>query len=308
MVQLEDKVDPRGGAELAHDSEHRKDDHAPPRGLLSDAEFNELRAHLPQLAGREADCRACLDHIGHVVRQDLLQMAQQPSRREVHVALAAMRRRARGFLQSVAAVGPLPDWRAEPAPTAPDGPLNVFCAMPDALYGLASCARQQAQCSDGPTAHLMAFAEAADHLADGLKWADFVSQGKASDALPQTADYALRSLADAVRIARRLDVALEAALKRSKKCGGPVPKRIMVQAVVWLAELWECYGGEFTHTPYIKTRYDGAPQTPAGHFVVKFLRMCDPSLCATTVSQFIAHAVAFRNRRRRHLAAGVTSS
>ncbi|WLA76850.1 hypothetical protein [Bradyrhizobium diazoefficiens] len=257
---------------LACDSEQRQEGCAAPRGLLSDADFAELRAHLPQLAGRHAECRAWLDHIGQVVRQDRLQAAQQPSRREVHEALAAMRRRARGFLQSVPALGPLPDWRAEQAPMAPDGPLNVFCAMPEALYGFASCARQEASCSNGPAAHLMAFAEAADHLADSLKWADFVSQGKASDALPQSGDYALRGLADAVRIAQRLDVALESALERSKKCGGPVPKRVMVQAVVWLAELWERYGGEFTHTPYVKTRYDGAPQTHPGRFVVSPLR------------------------------------
>jgi hypothetical protein len=303
MVRLDDWRNP-DGAELARDSEQREEDHAPAGGPLSDAQWAELRAHLPPLAGRDAECRAWLDHIRYVVRQDRLQTAQQPRRREVHEALAALRRRVRDFLETLAALGPLPDWREEQSPLAPDGPLNVLCAMPEALYGCASWARQQARCSNGLTARLTAVAQAADHLADGLKWADFVSKGKASDALPQTGDYGVRNLADAVHIAQRLDVALESALQRSKKRGGPVPKRVMVQAVVWLAELWEYYGGDFTHTPYIKTHYDGAPQTPTGHFVVKFLRMCVPSLLATTVSQFMADAIAFSNRRRQQLAAG----
>ncbi|WP_439369392.1 hypothetical protein [Bradyrhizobium sp. DASA03120] len=307
MVRLDGQCDPHKCAALAANSELRQEDRAPPSRLLSDAQFAELRAHLPPLAGRDAECRAWLDRIREVVRQDSLQMAQQPSRREVHAGLAALQQLVRDFLERVAVLGSLPDWQVEQASMAPDGPLNVFCAMPTALYHFARCARHQAECSSGLDAHLVAFAAAAVDLADGLKWADVVSQGKASDALPQTGDYAVRSWADVVRIAQRLDVALGAALKTSKRCGGPVPKRIMVQAVVWLAKLWEYYGGEFTHNPYVGTRYDGEPQTPAGHFVVKFLGTCDSGLFATAVSQFIAQAVASRNRRRRQLS-GVTSS
>ncbi|WP_409192583.1 hypothetical protein [Bradyrhizobium sp. RDM4] len=179
--------------------------------------------------------------------------------------------------------------------------------LPETLYGFAARARHEAKYNGAPSAHLDAFAEAADGLAPVLKWLDFVSQDLLSSALPQTNDYAVRSVADAVRIAQLLDGAAATALEKSKKRGGPMPKRVMKQAVIWLAELWEHYGGEFTHNPRIKTDYKGRPQTPAGQFAFKFLKMCDSSIRETTVSQFMAEAVKFRNRPPQ-LAAGETSS
>lgn len=136
-----------------------------------------------------------------------------------------------------------------------------------------------------------------------LKWLDFVSQHLLSNALRQTNDYAVRGLADAVRIALRLEHAATSALESRNKRGGPRPKRMMIQAVVWLAELWEYYGGTFTHNPREKTEYKGQPQSPAGQFVTKFLKLCDSEITLTAPSQFMAAAVAFRNRRQRQAAA-----
>ena len=253
--------------------------------------------HFPQLAGREEQCRAELDEVREIVLQDLLQASQQPSRREVQEDLTQMLHLARGFLENAEALGPLPDWSQIPS-SEPEGPLSAFRMLPEALYNFAARARRESKCDDAPAAQLLAFAAAADDLAWELKWGDVVAQEKIANALPPTFDYAVSSLADAFRIARRLDVALGSALKQSKKCGGPVPRRTMKDATVRLADLLEYYGGKFTHNPRVKTEYKGRPQTAAGHFVFKFLKTCDSSIAETTVSQFMAEAVRFRRRRR----------
>ncbi|MBP0113866.1 hypothetical protein [Bradyrhizobium vignae] len=175
--------------------------------------------------------------------------------------------------------------------------------LPETLDAFAERARREAKRSGAPTAQLAAFAEAAERLAMALKWLNFVSQDLLSNALRQTNDYAVRSVADAVRIALRLDDAATKALENRNKRGGPRPKRMIVQVVVWLAELWEYYGGKFTHNPRIKTDYKGQPQTAAGQFVAKFLEMCGFGTPDTAPSQFMAAAVAFRYRRRRQAAA-----
>ncbi|MCP3472114.1 hypothetical protein NLM33_17495 [Bradyrhizobium sp. CCGUVB1N3] len=277
--------------------------------LLNLAQLSDLMEglRLPRLPGHELECRAWLNRIRDIVLKDCLQTDQQPTRREVHAALAELRKQTLLFLACAATIGPR-EWRADAAAIAPEGPLNVFCMLPEALYGFAAHARFEARCSAAPLGmQLLAFAEAADGLAQGLKWLDFVAQDKAFKALPQTSDYAVGNLADAVRIAQRLDPALEHALETSKKHGGPEPKRIMKQAVVWLAELLDYYGGTFTHNPRIKTEYKGRPQTPAGQFVFRFLKLCDSSITETAVSQFMAEAIEFRNQQRR-LATEETSS
>lgn len=298
MVRLDGfgKADQHDTRELACRSEQRQDDGAAQGFLLNNAQFAALSAHLSQLAGHEEQCRAELNDVREIVLQDRLQADQQPSRREVHEEMAKMLRLARDFLERGVALGLRPDWRVETPSSEPEGPLSAFRLLPEALYDFASRARREAKCCDAPAAQLLAFAAAADRLAWELKWGDVVPQDKASQALPQTGDYAVRSLADAVRIAQRLDLALGAALATSKKRGGPVPKRIMKQAVVWLADLLETYGGKFSHNPRVRSDYVGRPQTPAGQFVFKFLKMCDSAIAETTVSQFMAEAVKFRNR------------
>jgi hypothetical protein len=304
MVRLDRaRYDRRSFDFTRHPPEKRRTDRGRQGFRLSGAQFADLLASVrpPGLAGHHREFRAQLNHIREIVLQDCLQMDQQPSRSEVRVALVQVRKQTRVFLECAATIGPR-DWRAEARAIEPEGPLNVFCAMPEVLYDFASHARFEAKHCDAPGLQLVAFAEAADRLAQLLKWLDFVSKDKASRALPQTADYAVQSLADAVRIAQRLDVALGMAIEQSKKCGGPVPKRIMKHAVVRLADLLEYYGGEFTHNPRVKTHYDGRPHTPAGRLAFIFLHMCDASIMETAVSQFMADAVAFRNRRRRQSA------
>jgi len=276
--------------------EKRRSDRGRQGFRLRNVQFADLLAgvHLPGLAGHEREFRAWLNYIRETVLQDCLQTDQQPNRSDVRAALDEVRTQTRVFLECAAAIGPR-DWRAEA--TEPEGPLSgVFCTFPDVLDGFASHARFEAKHCDALSLQLAAFSEAADRLAQLLSL-NFVSD-KAYRALPQTNDYAVRSLADAVRIAQRLDVALGMALEQSKKCGGPVPKPIMTLAVVWLADLVEYYGGEFTHNPRIKTDYKGRPQTPAGRLAFKFLHMCDASIKETAVSQLMAKAVKIRNRRR----------
>lgn len=267
---------------------------------LSDAEFYELIKATPlaALAGRESECRAWLNAIGEAVRRDHLQQKERPRWAEVHKALAEVRCRARVFAGCAANLVPLPDWAAEQSSLAPEGPLNAFCALPETLYAFAERARYEAEANGAPTAQLVAFAEATDRLAPALKWLNFVSQHLLSNALQQTNDYAVRNLADAVRIVQRLDDAASSALESRNKRGGPPPKPMMIQAVLWLAELWEYFGGKFTHNPRQKTEYQGSPQSPAGQFVTKFLKLCVPAPTLTAPSQFMAAAVAFRNRRR----------
>lgn len=308
MVRLDGfgKVDQHDTLELACRSEQQRQDDEAARGfLLNNTQVAALNVHLPRLAGYEEQCRAELNDVREIVLQELLQADQQPSRRQVHEDMAKMLRLVRGFLELAAALGPIPDWCVEIPSSEPEGPLSTFRILPEALYSFASRAEREAKCCDAPAAQLLAFAAAADRLAWELKWGDVVFQGKVSKALLHTYDYAVNSLADAVRIAQRLDVALGSALKQSKRCGGPVPRRTMKYATVRLADLLEYYGGKFTHNPRIKTEYKGRPQTAAGQFVFKFLKMCGSSIAETTVSQFMAEAVRFRRRRRQ---SGKTSS
>ena len=70
-----------------------------------------------------------------------------------------------------------------------------------------------------------------------------------------------------------------------------------MQATVWLGNVFESYGGRFTHNPYVKTEYDGRPHSAAGRFVLEFLRTCDSTITETAVSYCMAEAVRFRNRK-----------
>jgi hypothetical protein len=134
--------------------------------LLADAQFDDLikDLDLPLLDGREAKFRMQLNDPREVILQDRLQRAQLPSRAEVHKALAEVRKQTRVFLECAATIGPR-DWRAEARAIEPEGPLNVFCAIPEALYGFASHARFEAKHCDALSLQLVAFAEAADRLA-----------------------------------------------------------------------------------------------------------------------------------------------
>lgn len=179
---------------------------------------------------------------------------------------------------------------------AAPGPLTVFWLFPRRLRALAEYAKKKARHAD--IAELVVLANAADRLADVLMLLDGASSDKISRELSEAYDHEVRHLVDAVRIAQRLERATRTALDTSKKRGGPLPQPTMVKVVTWLAELVERYGGSFTHNPYLGLEYKGTVNTPAGQFVLKFLRTCDPSITEQTVCSLMAAAIKWRNRAR----------
>jgi hypothetical protein len=264
--------------------------------LLSDDQFDELMRAFPGPLrnGLEAELRMQLDGFREPILTDRLQRAQQPTRAESHKALDRIGQHLQDFLNGTEQLDF--DWAAEDSPIDAARARSISYLFPRRLRALAENARRKARQADN--AQLVMLADTADRLADYLMLLDEASEDKIDRQLPQKSDYEVRHLADAVRIAQRLELATRTALETSKKRGGPLPQPMMLQAVIWLAELVERYGGTFTHNPYVGLEYDGAPQTPAGQFVLKFLRTCDPSVRENTVSGLMAAAVKFRNRTR----------
>jgi hypothetical protein len=264
--------------------------------LLSDDQFDELMRAFPGPLrdGLEAELRMQLDGLREPIHTDRLQRAQQPSRAESHKALDHIGHYIRHFLNCSEELHF--HWVAADCQAEAEGALSVFWLFPRRLRALAENARREARQADN--AQLVMLADAADRLADYLMLLDEVSADKIDRQLPQKRDYEVRHLADAVRIAQRLERATRTALESSKKRGGPLPQPMMLQGVISLAELVERYGGTFTHNPYVGLEYDGAPQTPAGQLALKFLRTCDPSITEQAVSNLMAAAIRFRNRVR----------
>ncbi|WLA79953.1 hypothetical protein [Bradyrhizobium elkanii] len=292
-------------AEPSHRSGRREDHRRQGQGfLLTDAQFECLIEDLalPLLAGRAVEFRAGLDQIREFLRQDGMQGAQEPSRAEVHKALDQVGRQVRCCLAYLKATQLA--WDADDCPTESHGPLSAFSQFPRALHHLAERARRETK-SSLAQAQILALADAARRLADHLRMLDFVSQHKIWRELPQTTDYSVLCTADVARIGKRLEEAIEAALRTSKRRGGPRPKTAQRQAVIWLGQLFEQYGGKFTHTPYLGLVYDGKLHTPAGRFVLKFLRTCDPSITERAVSNLMAYAIRSRNPDRRRLSSRI---
>jgi len=269
--------------------------HRPLTGVRCDDLIKDL--DLPLLGGHRTECHDWLNWIREVVLTDCLRRSRQPTRAEIHEALDQTGQLLRHFVN--ASEQRRADWIAEESSILAPGPLTVFWLFPRRLRALADFAKMKARQAD--IAELVILAKAADRLADVLMLLDGASSDKISRELPQAYDYEVRHLVDAVRIAQRLERATRTALETSKKRGGPLPQPTMVQAVIWLAELVERYGGTFTHNPYVGTAYDGSPQTPAGLFVLNFMWTCKPPLSATpqTVSNWMAAAIESRNRGRR---------
>jgi hypothetical protein len=68
----------------------------------------------------------------------------------------------------------------------------------------------------------------------------------------------------------------EIALAEGQTRRGPPPRktlRIMIEQLATLFE--EATGRAFTHTPYVKTKYKGIPQSHAGRFVTAFLKIVE---------------------------------
>jgi hypothetical protein len=242
--------------------------HRPLTGVRCDDLIKDL--DLPLLGGHRTECHDWLNWIREVVLTDCLRRSRQPTRAEIHEALDQTGQLLRHFVN--ASEQRRADWIAEESSILAPGPLTVFWLFPRRLRALADFAKMKARQAD--IAELVILAKAADRLADVLMLLDGASSDKISRELPQAYDYEVRHLVDAVR---------------------------MVQAVIWLAELVERYGGTFTHNPYVGTAYDGSPQTPAGLFVLNFMWTCKPPLSATpqTVSNWMAAAIESRNRGRR---------
>jgi hypothetical protein len=65
----------------------------------------------------------------------------------------------------------------------------------------------------------------------------------------------------------------------------------------------ETTGSEFTHTAYVKTKYEGVPQSHAGRFVTAFLKIVDPRLPETAIATEMAHFVKWRKRNGKKVSA-----
>jgi hypothetical protein len=235
-----------------------------------------------------------LNWIHELVFKDRLRRAQQPTQAEINAALGQTIQHLRRFLSAAEQLHL--DWLADQSPGFSPGPLTLFYLYPRQLRALAdhawSAARRKGDVQLG------ALTTAADRLACYLTQLDHASVDQTSKELHEAHDYAVRDLVDAVRVARRLELAVRDAVEKGKKRGGPRPRPDVLYAVICLGDLVEDYGGVFTNNPRQKTEYKGRPQTPGGRFVAKFLALCDPSIAETKVNQWMADAVEFRNQRQ----------
>jgi len=268
--------------------------------LFSDSEFESLIAHLnfSGVSLLKQPLRSNLDFVRELFVKSALFEFQKPSRRAIHEALKIVGNRLRSFLNATVDLD---------EPTIRDLESNeifgvghatafqVFLSLPGALRTLAASARSIARAKKSHANHLIAFSSSADGLADALHFLDFASQSEVLGVMPWTSDYHLRSLKEVVHIARRVFEATGLALETGKKRGGPKPVGEMKEVVARLAEIFEACGGKFTHTPYVKTEYDGKPQSKAGQFVRDFLTICDPSIRPKRVSQWMAGLIHSRN-------------
>ncbi|WP_370142962.1 hypothetical protein [Bradyrhizobium yuanmingense] len=259
--------------------------------LHSDDAFGTLMRLFPGRVqgGHAADIRKELDRIRELILTDERRRAQQPSRAQIHVALDEIARPIRQFLDCAQKVDF--DWLANYPPTEPAGPLSIAYSFPSRLRALADSARQVGQ------AELLMLADAADGLAAELTMLNEPAQSMIFRQLSNAWDYEVRQFSDAVRIAQQLELAARTALQTAKKSGGPLPRPMLLYAVISLGDLVERCRGTFTHNPYLGLEYKGEVNTPAGHFVLHFLQGCLP-ITEQTVCSLMAAAIKRRNRIR----------
>jgi hypothetical protein len=268
--------------------------------LFSDSEFESLIAHLASsnVSLLKRPLRSNLDFVRELVVKSTLFESQKPSRRAIHEALKIIGNRLRSFLDATADLDEPTLRKLESVNILGVGhatAFQVFLSLPLALRGLAASARSTARVKKTRGDHLLTFSASADDLADALHFLDFATQSELLRFLPWTSDYHLQSLKQVVHIAGRAIDATERALKTGKKQGGPKPIGEMKHVVVRLAEIVEACGGNFTHTPYAKTEYDGEPHSKAGQFVQDFLTICDPSIRPKQISHWMAGFIHSRN-------------
>jgi hypothetical protein len=277
--------------------------------LFSDSEFESLIAHLAfsEVSHLKQPLRSNLDFIRELVVKSILFESQKPSRRTIHEALKIVGNRLRSFLAATIDLDEPTIRDLESDKILGVGhatAFQVFLSLPLALRELAASARSTARVKKTRADHLLTFSASADGLADALHFLDFATQSELLRFLPWTNDYHLQSLNQVVHIAQRVFEAIGRALEIGKKRGGPKPLCEIEHVVVRLAEIVEACGGKFTHTPYVKTEYDGKPQSKAGQFVRDFLTICDPSIRPKQVSQWMTGLIRSRNEpsRRKKMA------
>jgi hypothetical protein len=79
---------------------------------------------------------------------------------------------------------------------------------------------------------------------------------------------------------------------------GPRIQTHVQRAIEKLANLYEEFAGNrFSHSPRLRTDYDGTPHSPAGRFIVAFFKIVDRGIPSTSLSTAMASIV--RSRRAR---------
>jgi hypothetical protein len=272
------------------------------RGLLHDDEqIQRLASHLnfSNISELPAHIRSWFDSIRGFYLKGQCQEARVPPRRERNAALVAVLRRIEPFLAAVKALTPRLNWALVDLPQTEDlTPSRVFVTLPDRLRSIAAMARAASRdCPEGPSgsevlSSLLQIATSADELADTLLLLDFASQVDVLKKLPADNEYEMNALLDVEAVSIRVSTAVDAALQTGRCSPGPQPNRELKQAIFWLCDLFEqCTGRPVTHTPRDKTHYDGWPHSPAGRFVLDFMKMCDDRVTPQSISSLMAEVV-----------------
>ncbi len=272
--------------------------------VLSDAEFARLAAHLKVTElTRMAEVRAWLNFIRKFYLTSRLYEAASPTQAERNAALAIVKDHIEAFRVAVDALEPIPDWSLSDGSAIENpSPFCMFMTFPGRLRVLAEIASENVTPAQSPdrdqAALLLSLSHCAMVLADALFCLDHASEDDVTNRLPWTPDYEMDSFAEVARLTQRLGDAVGEALVAGRRRGGPRPFRELPQTIAWLAEVYERYGGQFTHTPRLKTQYDGTPHSAAGRFVVDFFDMCDRELRAHTISSAMAEVIFVHSAHR----------
>jgi hypothetical protein len=89
------------------------------------------------------------------------------------------------------------------------------------------------------------------------------------------------------------------ALQAGKATTGPQYQPQVQRTVDALAKLYEeVTGRRFTHTPRLKTEYNGTPHSQAGRFISAFFAIVDPGIPARSLSTAMGYVVKSRHAKR----------
>jgi hypothetical protein len=214
--------------------------------------------------------------------------------RERNAALGIVKAQIAAFRAAISELGSVPEWSlTEVGSIENPSHFFVFAILGQRLRALSSTVRGIASSSEdsAQAARLRSLCDCAARLADSLFALDHASQDDVIRQLQLTRDYNVVLLSQVVSLVDRLDEAVGKALVKGRKQGGPRKCPELTQTISWLAEVYEDLGGTFTHTPYQKLAYDGAPHSAAGSFVVEFFGFCDPALTKLSISSAMAAVI-----------------